>query len=1036
MFQSFMRIIIFYYLSSVVLGQTSYKIINLGTLGGVTSSARSINDSTEIVGTSLTGNVNHAFLWHDSVMTDLGTLGGSGDVSVGHSINNLGRIAGQSTVNSPGTIHGFFRQNGIMTDIGTLGGPWSVAYAINNQGQLAGHSQIENGEYRAILWQNGSMTNLGTLGGNSSAAYDINNLSQIVGYARTASDEGHIFLWQNGNMADLGIYGYGYGINNQSQVVGYEIIGSTPAAILWEAGNVTYLGSIGSNGSVAYKINDSSQVVGTSSNIAFLWEDGEMKNLNDLIDPSAGWNLLSAYDINNKGWIVGDGIINGQQRAFLLVPEGFKVTSPESNELWIAGTTDTICWTGGPDTVDIFLSLDYKNGSGTFLPVMLNYIVDERIYAIDIPDSILSRRCCIRIQSSSDSTDRAESEIFKIKGYVLTRLRADGSYEAFIPNEDGWSFGNIDSNMWPPLWWVQFNYQSGFDPITGQLYPQEYFGSVLSYNFPDWPLFVEVFTTPKCYFNTSPSPVYKPSSIQRWKDIVGFTWSGACSGFSVSSLLAFCFEQDFLNQFPIGTYANLYDLQIDNFRRIVVNQLQTYYDGKEHTSYNKQRKNLTPQQTLAELKEMLKGEQINGRYLYLNSGSSAHAVVPYRLVKELPSQSVYYVDVYDCNHPGISLSVIIDSAANTWDYNDLGWSGNSGCRLMDEVSTYLQHPTLSPILAETPTSPLIGESYLQIYNTSGADILLTDSNGNSIGIQDSVVINTLPDGIPIIPITSRYEPPIGYYVPEDRYTIQLSSFTDSVSRFSSFSDSIVFSFQRYEAQQNQTDKIILETNGMSLLNPDTQTKLSNFKTILIEENLEKVFDILEYNIEQNDSVFFGMTSYDHLRLVNAGPQKNYILKLHHATTTGQMRFYNSGVPIPENSAEELIPDWNDLSEPVKVFVDLGNNGTIDDSLYLNNTVDVKNEGNLLTPTEFNLAQNYPNPFNPVTTIQYSIAQRSSVLLKVYDVLGNEVSTLVNEEKERGVYAVNFDASLLASGIYLYRLRAGSFVETKKMILLR
>lgn len=88
------------------------------------------------------------------------------------------------------------------------------------------------------------------------------------------------------------------------------------------------------------------------------------------------------------------------------------------------------------------------------------------------------------------------------------------------------------------------------------------------------------------------------------------------------------------------------------------------------------------------------------------------------------------------------------------------------------------------------------------------------------------------------------------------------------------------------------------------------------------------------------------------------------------------------------------------------------------------------------PTELNLAQNYPNPLNPVTTIKYSIPQRSNVTLKVYDILGNEVAVLVNEEKERGVYTVNFDASGLASGMYLYRLQAGSFVETKKMILLK
>jgi uncharacterized delta-60 repeat protein len=92
--------------------------------------------------------------------------------------------------------------------------------------------------------------------------------------------------------------------------------------------------------------------------------------------------------------------------------------------------------------------------------------------------------------------------------------------------------------------------------------------------------------------------------------------------------------------------------------------------------------------------------------------------------------------------------------------------------------------------------------------------------------------------------------------------------------------------------------------------------------------------------------------------------------------------------------------------------------------------------NSIKPTDFVLYQNYPNPFNPTTKISYSIPERSNVILKVYDVLGNEVANLVNEEKDRGVYSINFDASALASGMYLYRLQAGSFIETKKLILIK
>ena len=88
------------------------------------------------------------------------------------------------------------------------------------------------------------------------------------------------------------------------------------------------------------------------------------------------------------------------------------------------------------------------------------------------------------------------------------------------------------------------------------------------------------------------------------------------------------------------------------------------------------------------------------------------------------------------------------------------------------------------------------------------------------------------------------------------------------------------------------------------------------------------------------------------------------------------------------------------------------------------------------PLEFVLSQNYPNPFNPATKIEYKIQEAGIVTLKVYDVLSNEVATLVNEEKSIGSYEVNFDASDLTSGIYFYILQAGNFVETKKMVLLR
>ncbi len=112
---------------------------------------------------------------------------------------------------------------------------------------------------------------------------------------------------------------------------------------------------------------------------------------------------------------------------------------------------------------------------------------------------------------------------------------------------------------------------------------------------------------------------------------------------------------------------------------------------------------------------------------------------------------------------------------------------------------------------------------------------------------------------------------------------------------------------------------------------------------------------------------------------------------------------------------------------------VGNNGTI---LHTTNGGLTFAENQLEVPLEFALEQNYPNPFNPSTVIRYQIPEVSQVMLKVFDLLGREVATLVNEAKEPGTFSVQWNASGVASGVYLYRLQVGGFVETRKMCVIR
>jgi len=119
-------------------------------------------------------------------------------------------------------------------------------------------------------------------------------------------------------------------------------------------------------------------------------------------------------------------------------------------------------------------------------------------------------------------------------------------------------------------------------------------------------------------------------------------------------------------------------------------------------------------------------------------------------------------------------------------------------------------------------------------------------------------------------------------------------------------------------------------------------------------------------------------------------------------------------------------EYDDVSMLFKIY--------IRDFVY-SGTTSIKSNKDIF-PETIKLSQNYPNPFNPTTTIKYQIPELSFVTLKVYDVLGNEIETLFNGEKSAGIYELNWNAVNLPSGIYFYQLKAGSFVETKKMILMK
>jgi probable HAF family extracellular repeat protein len=315
------------------------SIVDLGTLGGSSSSATAVNAGGDVVGVSFTSGdaAQHAFFWSAAGgMVDVGTLGGTNSFAT--AINASGLVVGYSDVTGNGAQHAFAwsQANGIV-DLGTLGGPWSQAFAVNDAGQVAGQAVPASpppGPYpqHAFLWtQGGGMIDLGTLG-TYSQAFAINSNAQVVGQSAIGTD-GRAFSWtQAGGMVDINMLpGNADDLNNSGQVVGSAYFNGccTNHAYSWtSAGGTVELGTLGGSDSWAQDVNAAGHIAGLSFNSGghyrtFFWTaSGGMTDVGTL----GGQDTIPAdfQQLSEAGHVIGysDIAANAAKHAFVWTQQG------------------------------------------------------------------------------------------------------------------------------------------------------------------------------------------------------------------------------------------------------------------------------------------------------------------------------------------------------------------------------------------------------------------------------------------------------------------------------------------------------------------------------------------------------------------------------------------------------------------------------------------------------------------------------------------------------------------------------------------
>ncbi len=311
-----------------------YQVHDLGTLGGVRGSgAAGLNGSGIAVGYSFIPEANlvHAMVNDHGVVSDLGTLGGT--QSLARAVNASGVIVGWAYPFGVAVQRAFRWQGGVMTELGTFGGNVSDAHDVNDAGIIVGSAFTSDPLERAFWWD-GTLHDLGTLGGSQARAYAINEWNDIVGWAMQVSDDRfHAFLGKPGSdLYDLGTLGgptsHAYDVNENTHACGWSQISFTSPdsrGFFWANGVMKSVGTAGGIYSSAFALNDYDEVVGATTRedgtmVAFVWKNDHLFDLNLMIPAGSGWHLEWAWDIDDAGAIVGEGMLDGSPRAFLLTP--------------------------------------------------------------------------------------------------------------------------------------------------------------------------------------------------------------------------------------------------------------------------------------------------------------------------------------------------------------------------------------------------------------------------------------------------------------------------------------------------------------------------------------------------------------------------------------------------------------------------------------------------------------------------------------------------------------------------------------------
>ena len=924
---------------------------------------------------------------------DLGTLGGDGAGTIAYSINDSGQVVGSSYLTNDIFSHGFIWKNGIMADVGNLGGHGS-SKATNNIGQVVGSSYTDDPTLgsHAFLWQAGVIMDLDP-GGQKSVAEDINDAGIVAGFSFFWIDqfEGTFTFravkWSNNSLQDLGIvadsgvYTESTAINNVGQIVGYKYNADSRSylgSFLWDDGNVVNIDSP----LIAVDINDNGEVLCQFTGIEHsgIWQNGAItKDLGE----------FSAATVNNHTEIVGfKG--SGLNSTAMLYMDGTLINLNDVSDTsggWVLNQATSINNKGE------IVGYDFHAGHyrAFLLKPSPNYpvIIVPGIagtYAADINSDTLwlKNRGAQPDQIQVDPLARVYNDLIK----TLENVGYEKDKNLFVVNYD-WRLtpGPVDNSI-----------DGHIDGLTGITisddqfdYGVDYLGWYLKKAADEW----------RKMYNEELDSV----------DVIAHSTGGLLTRTYIES----------------NAYGDVYSdsHQLPKIRNFVM-------IGVPNRGASKAWNPLHDNWIADVAYRFVLSKIINRAYQKIKRGATILGPdynITQNLIKDSQGKldSIKFINLYV---PTIRYLLA------TYDFIDSG--GGSFTNLNNDPG---QRNTLVLDL-NNGYDLLSGSNPNQFLDVTKATVIY----GNGESTPNEVIRRTDNELLATQSFTEWA--PHSTFSPAEWYKdIPAASGGDGTVPL-----------------ESSVDQFISDNRANLILNSNTD----HTGLVSAPDVQEAILKLLNVSYKQQDISTGAGNSWGNIINIISDPVELFITdglgrKLGYSDSAGAVTEIPNSIWFGDKDGFGYA--FNEIVEPLSLEV----TGVGEDYYVMVSAEEQSKVGGIvlegflpkgekhtypidfittgivktmeLIPDKFMLFQNYPNPFNPTTKISYSIPNVGTSLmkfvqLKVYDILGREVTTLVNEVQQPGNYEVTFDGSAFTSGVYFYELKSDSFVQTRKMILLR